>query len=197
MTTTAPDEQNSLSIGEVAARTGLSVHTLRLYEREGLLVGPVQRTSGGRRRYTGRDVDWLSICVKLRESGMPLADLKRFAELVRQGPGNEAERLQLLDTHRQRVDSQIKALEDCRTVITWKVGVYADHLARGEADGLWDPTNTERAVDRRVSGGLFGSRGRSQPAGAGGEADGVDAIAGLEFGDGGGEVVADCSVGEV
>ena len=40
------------------------------------------------------------ICVKLRESGMPLADLKRFAELVRQGSGNEAKRLQLLDTHR-------------------------------------------------------------------------------------------------
>ncbi|GEM32173.1 MerR family transcriptional regulator [Nocardia neocaledoniensis NBRC 108232] len=143
MTTTAPHEKNSLGIGEVAARTGLSVHALRLYEREGLLVGPVGRTTGGRRRYTHLDVDWLLICVKLRESGMPLADLKRFAELVRQGPGNEAERLRLLDTHRQRVDAQIKALEDCRSVITWKVGVYADHLARGEAGGLWDPTNVE------------------------------------------------------
>ncbi|MEU1409896.1 MerR family transcriptional regulator [Streptomyces sp. NPDC005728] len=123
----------------MAERTGLSVHALRYYEREGLLVGPVQRTAGGRRRYTTVDVDWLLICVKLRESGMPLSDLKRFAELVRRGPGNEAERLQLLDIHRQRVDAQIQALEECRSVIVWKVGVYAGHLARGEAGGLWDP----------------------------------------------------------
>lgn len=137
MTTT---EAPSLGIGEVAERTGLSVHALRFYEREGLLVGPVQRTAGGRRRYTEFDVDWLLICVKLRESGMPLAELNRFAELVRAGPGNEAERLRLLDTHRQRVDAQIQALEECRSVITWKVGVYSEHLARGEASGLWDPT---------------------------------------------------------
>jgi DNA-binding transcriptional MerR regulator len=129
-----------LSIGEVAERTGLSVHALRFYERQGLLVGPIQRTAGGRRRYTGTDVDWLLICIKLRESGMPLADLKRFAELVRQGPGNEAERLRLLDAHQRRVEAQIRALEECRSVIAWKVGVYAEHLARGEAGGLWDPT---------------------------------------------------------
>jgi DNA-binding transcriptional MerR regulator len=132
-----------LSIGEVAERTGLSVHALRFYEREGLLVGPVQRTSGGRRRYSALDVDWLLICVKLRVSGMPLADLQRFAVLVRQGPGNEAERLELLDAHRQRVDAQIQALEECRSVIAWKVGVYADHLARGQAGGLWDPVTPD------------------------------------------------------
>ncbi|MFE5327895.1 MerR family transcriptional regulator [Embleya sp. NPDC056575] len=136
--TTEPTTR-SFGIGEVAERTGLSVHALRFYEREGLLVGPVLRTPGGRRRYTSFDIDWLLICVKLRESGMPLAELERFAELVRQGPGNEADRLHLLDTHRRRVDAQIRALEECRSVITWKVGIYADHLARGEASGLWDP----------------------------------------------------------
>ncbi|MFJ3205635.1 MerR family transcriptional regulator [Streptomyces sp. NPDC086989] len=145
MTTTADPDARSLSIGEVAERTGLSVHALRFYEREGLLVGPVRRTPGGRRRYAPSDVDWLLICVKLRESDMPLADLKHFAELVRRGPGNEMERLSLLETHRQRVDTRIRALEECRSVITGKVGVYADHLARGEAGGLWDPT-TEDAI---------------------------------------------------
>ncbi|MEX0171499.1 MerR family transcriptional regulator [Streptomyces sp. LMG1-1-1.1] len=138
--TTTQTHGEPLSIGEVAERTGLSVHTLRFYEREGLLVGPVPRTSGGRRRYSVLDVDWLLICVKLRESGMPLSDLRRFADLVRHGPGNEAERLRLLDAHRQRVDAQIRALEECRSVIAWKVGVYAEHLARGDAGGLWDPT---------------------------------------------------------
>ncbi|MGW7584488.1 MerR family transcriptional regulator [Kitasatospora sp. NPDC054768] len=129
-----------LSIGEVAERTGLSVHALRFYEREGLLVGPVRRTAGGRRRYAVLDVQWLEICIRLRESGMPLADLRRFADLVRQGPGNEAERLRLLDAHRQRVDERIRELEECRSLIAWKTAVYADHLARGEAAGLWDPT---------------------------------------------------------
>ncbi|MFD4152448.1 MerR family transcriptional regulator [Streptomyces hydrogenans] len=138
--TTDDAAARSLSIGEVAEQTGLSVHALRFYEREGLLVGPVRRSSGGRRRYTSFDVDWLLICVKLRASGMPIADLQRFAELVRQGPGNEAERLRLLDAHRLRVDAQIEALEECRSVIAWKVGVYAEHLANGEASGLWDPT---------------------------------------------------------
>ncbi|MFC9491503.1 MerR family transcriptional regulator [Streptomyces hydrogenans] len=138
--TTDDAAARSLSIGEVAEQTGLSVHALRFYEREGLLVGPVRRSSGGRRRYTSFDVDWLLICVKLRASGMPIADLQRFAELVRQGPGNEAERLRLLDSHRLRVDAQIEALEECRSVIAWKVGVYAEHLASGEAGGLWDPT---------------------------------------------------------
>ncbi|KJS55921.1 MerR family transcriptional regulator [Streptomyces rubellomurinus subsp. indigoferus] len=129
-----------LGIGEVARRTGLSIDALRFYEREGLLVGPVDRDAGGRRRYRPLDVEWLGICVRLRESGMPLADLRRFAGLVRQGPGNEAERLRLLDAHRRRVDEQIRALEECRSLIAWKTAVYADHLARGEATGLWDPT---------------------------------------------------------
>ncbi|MBW1597966.1 MerR family transcriptional regulator [Streptomyces sp. JJ38] len=139
MTTAGPPEE-TLSIGEAAARIGLSVHTLRFYEREGLLVGPVERTAGGRRRYTTVDIDWLSICVKLRESGMPLTELRRFAELVRQGPGNEAGRLQLLDAHQRRVEAQIAALEECRSVIAGKVRVYAEHVAHGRARGLWDPT---------------------------------------------------------
>ena len=140
MATTGTSSTASLGIGEVADRTGLSVHALRFYEREGLLVGPVHRNAAGRRRYSPTDIDWLGICVRLRESGMPLAELKRFAELVRQGPGNEPERLRLLSAHQHRVEDRIRELEECRTVIARKVGVYADHVARGAATGLWDPT---------------------------------------------------------
>ncbi|SDS02607.1 DNA-binding transcriptional regulator, MerR family [Brevibacterium sandarakinum] len=137
-----------LSIGEVAERTGMSVHALRYYEQQQLLIGPVSRTTGGRRIYTPVDVDWLQICVKLRESGMPLAELKHFAELVRLGPGNEDERLALLDAHRQRVDSQIQALQECREVIEWKVDIYNRHLRDGEAKGLWDPTTRDTTAQR-------------------------------------------------
>jgi DNA-binding transcriptional MerR regulator len=128
------------TIGEVAAAIGLSVHALRFYEREGLLIEPVERTSSGRRRYSQTNVDWLRICTRLRESQMPLADLKRFAALVRKGPGNESERLALLDAHRARVDAQMQALEQARDIITWKTELYETKLRDGDAEGLWDPT---------------------------------------------------------
>lgn len=132
--------ERTYSIGEVADAVDMSVHALRYYEREQLLVGPIERTSGGRRRYSAIDIDWLRICARLRESGMPLAELKRFAALVRQGPGNEAQRLALLDAQRERVEAQIQALEQARDIIAWKTEVYEKHLREGEAVGLWDPT---------------------------------------------------------
>lgn len=128
------------TIGEVADAVGLSVHALRFYEREGLLIGPVERTAGGRRRYSQLDVDWLRVCTRLRESQMPLADLKKFATLVRSGPGSEADRLAVLDAHRARVDAQMQALEQARDIITWKTELYETKLRAGEAAGLWDPT---------------------------------------------------------
>jgi DNA-binding transcriptional MerR regulator len=103
-----------LSIGDVARETGLSVHALRFYEREGLMLSTeVARGSGGHRRYSELDVRWLGICTKLRKSGMPLAKIRRFAELNREGPGNEPE------------------LQDCLAIITRKVGVYEQHVADG------------------------------------------------------------------
>lgn len=90
-----------LSIGEVARRTGLSVHALRFYEREGLFANPVRRLSNGRRIYHEEDLEWLAICTKLRSSGMPLALIRQYVELARQGPGNEHERLQLLQPARK------------------------------------------------------------------------------------------------
>ncbi|SFS93669.1 MerR family transcriptional regulator [Saccharopolyspora flava] len=131
---------NELSIGEVAERTGLSVHALRFYERENLLLAPVRRTAGGRRAYTEQDVDWLAICTRLRDSGMPLADLRAFAALVREGPGNEEQRLALLRGHRNRVQAQLAELRSCLDLITWKVGVYEQRVAEGTATGVWDPT---------------------------------------------------------
>lgn len=134
------DAEASYSIGEVADAVGMSVHALRFYEREDLLIGPIERTSGGRRRYREVDIDWLRICTRLRESGMPLADLRRFAALVREGSGNEAERLEILEGQRRRIDRQIHALRDARDIIDWKADVYREHLRTGDAVGLWDPT---------------------------------------------------------
>jgi DNA-binding transcriptional MerR regulator len=130
--------EEELSIGDVARHTGLSVHALRFYEREGLLLSQhVARGTGGHRRYSPQDVHWLRICIKLRRSGMPLAKIRRFAELVREGPGNEPQRLELLREQQRHVENQLAELEECLQVITRKVGVYEQHLADGAAPDLW------------------------------------------------------------
>ncbi|MGI5523657.1 MerR family transcriptional regulator [Micromonospora sp. CA-259024] len=118
----------NLSIGQVAERTGLSVHALRFYEQEGVFVSPVRRGPGGRRIYSQDDVDWLTVCIILRASGMPLPALRRYADLVREGAGNEEERLALLREHHGHVTTQIGRLTECLDLITFKVGVYEDLL---------------------------------------------------------------------
>jgi DNA-binding transcriptional MerR regulator len=129
-----------LSIGQAAKRTGLSVHALRFYEREGLLASPVARMAGGRRVYSEQDLEWLDLCIKLRCSGMPLAAIRRYTELVRQGPGNEHDRLTILREHQQRMTDQIAALTACLEMITFKVKLYEDSLPAGTTDPIWGPT---------------------------------------------------------
>ena len=114
------------------------MHALRFYEREGLMLSRhVARGTGGHRRYTPMDVKWLVLCIKLRASGMPLAKIRRFAELVREGPGNESERLDLLREQQRHVEDQLAELEECRQIISRKVGVYEQHLAEGTAQDVW------------------------------------------------------------
>jgi DNA-binding transcriptional MerR regulator len=121
----------SLSIGQVAERTGLSVHALRFYEREGIFANPVQRAAGGRRLYSEADVDWLTVCIILRASGMPIPVIRRYTELVREGTGNEKERLGIMRSHQDRVKAQIARLTECLDLISFKVGVYEDIVADG------------------------------------------------------------------
>ena len=80
-----PQPADGVAIAEAAVRTGVSVHTLRYYERAGLVVSPVDRTSGGRRRYRELDLKWIIICTKLRATGMPIRGIRRYAELVAAG----------------------------------------------------------------------------------------------------------------
>ena len=123
----------------MAAATGLSVHTLRLYEREGLLTGPVRRGPGGWRVYTEWDVEWLANLRLFRASGMPLAVIRRLAELVRDGSGNEEERLALLEQHQRAVLAQSAELDRALDLIDRKVEAYRAHLAEGNDPTLWSP----------------------------------------------------------
>jgi DNA-binding transcriptional MerR regulator len=134
-----PDPPEGLSIAEAARRTGVSVHTLRYYERAGLVVTAVDRTAGGRRRYHRLDLDWIVICTRLRATGMPIRTIRRYAELVSAGPGNEQERLALLEAHRAEVTARLARTRENLKLIDHKIDVYRGRLAAGDADRLWAP----------------------------------------------------------
>ena len=135
-----PDPRAGLSIAEAARRTGVSVHTLRYYERAGLVVTAVDRTAGGRRRYHQLDLDWIVICTRLRATGMPIRTIRRYAELVSAGPGNEQERLAVLEAHRAEVTARLARTRENLKLIDHKIDVYRGRLAAGDADRLWAPS---------------------------------------------------------
>jgi DNA-binding transcriptional MerR regulator len=114
-----------LTVGEAAAKVGLSVHTLRWYEQEGLL-SPVGRDSAGRRRYSEADLDWLVLLTRLRGTGMPVRDMRRYAELSRQGDETLTARLQLFEQHRERVLGRIADLHRDLEAIEYKIKIYRE-----------------------------------------------------------------------
>ncbi len=107
-TLTAP---HGMTIAEVAERTGLTAHTLRYYERAGLLLEVDRDASSGHRRYSDGDIEWITLCTRLRSTGMPIRRIREYADLVRAGEGNEHERLAILEAHRRDVIDRIAELE--------------------------------------------------------------------------------------
>lgn len=114
----------SLSIAEAAEATGLTAHTLRYYERDGLLLDSVERASSGHRRYTDADLGWIRLVTRLRATGMPIREIRHYAELVRSGEGNEDARLALLRAHRDRVRAQLVEVATHLEAIEGKIAVY-------------------------------------------------------------------------
>ena len=134
------DADAGLTIAEAARRTGVTAHTLRYYERAGLVVTAVDRTAAGRRRYHERDLTWIVVCAKLRATGMSIQSIRRYAELVSAGHGNEQERLALLEEHRAGVLAQMAQLRGDLELIDHKIDVYRGRLEAGDADQLWAPS---------------------------------------------------------
>jgi DNA-binding transcriptional MerR regulator len=119
---------DELAISDVAEQTGLTNHTLRYYERAGLLNG-VERNGSGHRRYSAEDVEWVVLVTRLRATGMPIRKIRRYAELVRAGEGNEAERLEILESHRGEVVARIDELQHNLELIDYKLGLYRERAA--------------------------------------------------------------------
>ncbi|MGW0748665.1 MerR family transcriptional regulator [Streptomyces sp. NPDC002587] len=124
--------QTRYTISEVEARTGLTQHTLRWYERIGLMPH-VDRSHSGQRRFSDGDLNWLAFVGKLRATGMSVADMVRYAELVREGEHTVDERRDLLERTRRDVRARLSELTDALAVLDYKIDLYAMKEIAGKA----------------------------------------------------------------
>ena len=120
-----------LTIAEAAREAGVSAHTLRYYERAGLMT-PIERNGSGHRRFRPEDVEWVVVVTKLRATGMPIRRIRDYADLVRDGDGNEAERLALLESHREDVLERLAEVRRNLELIDYKIGLYRERLGAGD-----------------------------------------------------------------
>ena len=119
---------DALSISDAADATGLSVHTLRYYERAGLMLDPVGRAPSSHRRYSEEEIRWVILLTRLRSTGMPIRRIREYADLVRAGEGNEAERLALLEAHRESVLAELDAMRRNLEAVDFKIALYRARL---------------------------------------------------------------------
>jgi DNA-binding transcriptional MerR regulator len=113
-----------MKIGELARRSGLSAHTIRYYERIGLLPY-ADRDRSGQRDYDASILTWIEFLGRLKATGMPIREMLRYAALRTGGAGTEAERRQLLERHRERVRTSIAELQASLLVLDAKIASYA------------------------------------------------------------------------
>jgi DNA-binding transcriptional MerR regulator len=117
-------------IGELAARSGRSVHAIRWYEREGLIPG-VMRDPGGRRLYSERHASWLALIDRLRRSGMSVAQMREYTALVKRGKVALREQREVLNAHRSRVMQTIAEWSEAKHLLDRKIAFYDEWLATG------------------------------------------------------------------
>ncbi|WP_353646516.1 MerR family transcriptional regulator [Mesorhizobium sp. WSM2239] len=113
-----------MKIGELAKRSGLSAHTIRYYERIGLLPH-ADRDRSGQRDYDASILIWIEFLDRLKTTAMPIREMLQYAALRERGVGTEAERSALLEQHRERVRAQVAELQACLLVLDTKIAGYA------------------------------------------------------------------------
>ena len=116
-----------ISISELSRRSGVSPHTLRYYEKAAVLA-PVARASNGHRSYLASDVAWLAFVLRLKATGMPLAEIKQYAALRSQGDMTVPQRLAVLEHHRERLVTTMQALSHNLAALDDKIGLYRRSL---------------------------------------------------------------------
>lgn len=118
------------SIGQVAAKTGLTVHTLRYYEKEGLLPF-VRKSSSGLRMFSDNDLGWLSIIECLKKTGMPLKGIKQYIDWFREGDSTLPQRLKMFKQQQLKVLAQIEQFQKYLQKIDYKVKLYEEAVKLG------------------------------------------------------------------
>ena len=127
--------KDKLTIQDVTKATGLSAHTLRYYERIGL-IHPIEREENTRRCYTADDVGWIDFLLKLRATGMSIKEMQRYAELQRQGDETLPERVEMLKSLRDRVETRIEDLNEHLKLIYYKIDIYQNIVAEKELENV-------------------------------------------------------------
>jgi len=142
-----------MKIGELAKRTGLSAHTIRYYERIGLLPY-ADRNQSGQRDYDASILTWIDFLGRLKATGMPIREMLHYAALRERGAGTEAERRHLLEQHRERVRARLAQLSDCLLVLDDKIAGYAGTTMRmkeydtAPSERRQKPAGARRAIVR-------------------------------------------------
>ena len=119
------------TIQEVCEKTGLSPHTLRYYEKEGLITG-VERSQGGFRQYTDQDLDALGLICCLKNTGMSLQEIARFVQLTHEGEHTLKQRVELLREHRESVIARMAEMQRYLDKVTWKLDFFSGKLKEYE-----------------------------------------------------------------
>ena len=117
-----------MRIGEMAKATGISEYTLRYYEKKGLIR--VRRDDAGRRCYDESDIEWIKFIKRLKDTGMPIKEIKHYAELRAIGDPTLSERMEMLVQHRQALNEQITRLQEHKIKLDEKIEFYRNEIER-------------------------------------------------------------------
>ncbi|NMH69972.1 MerR family transcriptional regulator (plasmid) [Cytobacillus spongiae] len=112
------------SISQVSEILGINPHTLRYYEKEGIITP--DRSTAGVRSYTDSHIKWLNFVMKLRETEMPISDIKKYTQFYLEGPHTTKERLTLLEEHQLKIQKQIQSLVSTNDMLTYKIDTYKE-----------------------------------------------------------------------
>jgi DNA-binding transcriptional MerR regulator len=140
----APNMPQDLHIGDVARRTGRSIHTIRWYESQGLIPGVV-RDKGGRRTYSEYHVGWLDLMERLRFTGMPVAKMREYTALAKEGRATLEQRRALLAQHQTGLQDTIARWIEALTLINAKIEFYDEWVASGERPAVEPHERLKRA----------------------------------------------------
>jgi DNA-binding transcriptional MerR regulator len=140
-----------MKIGELAKRSGLSAHTIRYYERIGLLPY-ADRDQSGQRDYDASILIWIQFLDRLKATGMPIREMLHYAALRERGVGTEAERCALLEQHREHVRAHVADLQACLLVLDTKIAGYAGAEQRTKENDAALPERRREPAGTRQAG---------------------------------------------